>query len=70
MRFYWERVESARNFANKLWNASRFMLMNLEGFVGPVMAAAPSGCKPFTSVRSPGLTVARRSALIAVCGWV
>lgn len=31
MRFYWERVESARNFANKLWNASRFMLMNLEG---------------------------------------
>jgi len=32
MRFYWERVESARNFANKLWNASRFMLMNLEGF--------------------------------------
>ena len=32
MRFYWERVESARNFANKLWNASRFMLMNLAGF--------------------------------------
>lgn len=32
MRFYWERVESARNFANKLWNASRFMLMNLEDF--------------------------------------
>lgn len=29
MRFYWERVESARNFANKLWNAARFMLMNL-----------------------------------------
>lgn len=32
MRFYWERVESSRNFANKIWNASRFMLMNLEGF--------------------------------------
>ena len=32
MRFYWERVESARNFANKIWNASRYMLMNFEGF--------------------------------------
>ena len=24
MRFYWERVEASRNFANKIWNASRF----------------------------------------------
>ena len=32
MRFYWERVESARNFANKIWNASRYLLMNLENF--------------------------------------
>lgn len=31
MRFYWERVEAARNFANKVWNASRFIMMNLEG---------------------------------------
>ena len=31
MRFYWEKVEASRNFANKIWNASRFILMNLEG---------------------------------------
>ena len=30
MRFYWERVESSRNFANKVWNASRFIMMNLD----------------------------------------
>ena len=30
MRFYWEKVESSRNFANKVWNASRFIMMNLE----------------------------------------
>lgn len=29
MRFYWEKVESSRNFANKVWNASRFIMMNL-----------------------------------------
>ena len=30
MRFYMERVEESRNFANKVWNASRFIMMNLE----------------------------------------
>jgi valyl-tRNA synthetase len=30
-RFRFERVEAARNFANKIWNASRFALMHLEG---------------------------------------
>ena len=30
MRFYWERVEASRNFANKIWNASRFIMMNIE----------------------------------------
>jgi valyl-tRNA synthetase len=32
MRFYWEKVESTWNFVNKIWNASRFSLMNMEGF--------------------------------------
>jgi valyl-tRNA synthetase len=32
MRFYWDRVESSRNFANKVWNASRFIMMNLEDY--------------------------------------
>ncbi len=31
MRFYYERVEASRNFANKVWNASRFIQMNMEG---------------------------------------
>ena len=30
IRFYWERVEASRNFANKVWNASRFIMMNLD----------------------------------------
>ncbi|MBR0131794.1 MAG: valine--tRNA ligase [Lachnospiraceae bacterium] len=30
MRFYWERIEASRNFANKVWNASRFIMMNME----------------------------------------
>lgn len=32
VRFHWEKVESSRNFVNKIWNASRFVLMNLEDF--------------------------------------
>ncbi len=31
MRFYYERVEANRNFCNKIWNASRFILMNMDG---------------------------------------
>src|SRR5690606_1717408 len=44
--FRWEKVEQARNFANKIWNASRFVLMNLDGYEpgdpdldGPLTAA-------------------------------
>ena len=33
MRFQFERLDATRNFANKIWNASRFTLMNLKGFV-------------------------------------
>ncbi len=39
MRFYWERVEASRNFANKVWNASRFIMMNMpEGKIEKVEA--------------------------------
>ncbi|WP_215191892.1 valine--tRNA ligase [Exiguobacterium sp. s7] len=31
LRFYWEKIESTWNFANKIWNASRFALMNMDG---------------------------------------
>ncbi|HEX7056247.1 MAG TPA: valine--tRNA ligase [Bacilli bacterium] len=40
LRFHWEKVEQARNFANKIWNASRFVLMNLDGFSRQDMALA------------------------------
>ncbi len=31
LRFYWEKIEATWNFSNKLWNASRFALMNMDG---------------------------------------
>ena len=40
MRFYWERVEASRNFANKVWNASRFIMMNLEKAEGKAASEA------------------------------
>src|SRR5690625_2429045 len=32
LRFHWEKVESTWNFSNKIWNAARFALMNMDGF--------------------------------------
>ncbi|MBO7364818.1 MAG: valine--tRNA ligase [Lachnospiraceae bacterium] len=40
MRFSYERVEASRNFANKIWNASRFIMMNMEKY--PVPAEEPA----------------------------
>ncbi|MBC8104305.1 MAG: valine--tRNA ligase [Cytophagales bacterium] len=37
-----EQVEQARNFANKIWNASRFALLNLEGYTPPPLAPQPT----------------------------
>ena len=40
MRFYWSRVEASRNFMNKVWNASRFIMMNLDKAELPEMMPA------------------------------
>ncbi|MGN0305339.1 MAG: valine--tRNA ligase [Lachnospiraceae bacterium] len=47
MRFYHERVEASRNFANKVWNASRFIMMNMEGkaLIQPSAAALEAADK-------------------------
>ncbi|MDI9259858.1 valine--tRNA ligase [Alicyclobacillus sendaiensis] len=42
LRFSWEKVEGARNFLNKLWNAARFVLMNLDEGFSLVPLDAPS----------------------------
>ncbi len=39
LRFHWDRVEAGRNFANKLWNATRFVAMNLDDEFTPTSAA-------------------------------
>ncbi len=44
MRFFYEKVENSRNFANKVWNASRFIMMNMEG--KEVKEPAPADLEP------------------------
>ena len=47
MRFYNERVENSRNFANKVWNASRFIMMNMaEDAKSAIHQDMPSGLEP------------------------
>ena len=53
MRFYWERVENSRNFAHKIWNATRFIMMNMEK-------------ADFTNVKLSDLTIADRWILSKV----
>ena len=43
MRFYYERVEASRNFANKVWNASRFIMMNMENALEEAKAQGKTG---------------------------
>ncbi len=47
MRFYEEKVENSRNFANKVWNASRFIMMNMgENEKSAIHQAMPNGLEP------------------------
>jgi len=45
MRFFWEKLDASRNFSNKLWNASRFVLMNLEEKQSPKLLMLTSADK-------------------------
>ncbi|MDI3256547.1 MAG: valine--tRNA ligase [Kyrpidia sp.] len=42
-RFYWEKVESSRHFANKIWNAARFVMMNVDGTADGRLDGLPLG---------------------------
>ena len=46
MRFYMERVEASRNFANKVWNASRFIMMNMQQMEAAGNGAAAKAATP------------------------
>lgn len=42
VRYRAEKIEASRNFTNKLWNAARFVLMNLDGFDGTLSTEPPA----------------------------
>jgi len=46
LRFHFEKLEGARNFANKLWNAARFVIMNLDGADAGFAEPAPGDLEP------------------------
>lgn len=58
-RFYWEKVEGSRNFINKLWNASRFVLMNLD------QSVELSGLQPATWSIADAWIVSRLQSTVA-----
>ncbi len=46
MRYSDQKVENSRNFANKVWNASRFIMMNMDEMQEADTAAMPAGLEP------------------------
>jgi len=56
MRFYMERVEASRNFANKVWNASRFIMMNMQQMLAEDSSAAMKAAAVAKTVDEKTLT--------------
>src|SRR5438046_380471 len=55
-----ERFEIGRNFANKIWNAARFILMNLDGYTPHAVTLTPSPSPGVPGEGSPGLALEDR----------
>ncbi len=56
MRFYMERVEASRNFANKVWNASRFIMMNMQQMLSEEAGDALNAAAVADTVDTAALT--------------
>ncbi len=63
MRFYIERVEAARNFANKVWNASRFIMMNMDQMEEAGMDSKVSFVDPKTLTDADKWILSRANSL-------